>query len=330
MIQKYGSSFTYEFFYNDHIRRLLIAEHLKNDRWYFYPLSIAGGMFPWSGFVLAGSWYFLRQFRQKKIPVFSAFLGSWMIICLAVFQFAHSKLASYIFPLFPAVAVIVADFIYAAAGEKRKKTLTVLLLTTVGILFLSAIALIVCTFRFPHYVSSPKSIYVFVGIYVAFISALFMSILKRKYLRAVYGIGICLPALVYFAFLSHKEFDHFVSSKEAAEFVVEHYAGTSPLLCSKSFVRGVRYYTDMEVAAINMGDTFFFSPHPITYINKPKLFKKFFNANRLVFAIFTKSGFADAKRILHFMPQFHVELLKVIGDEYIVRIRFDTNLNKPY
>jgi len=48
MIKKYGSGFIYEFFYNDHIRRLIEAEHIGNDKWYFYPFSIIGCMFPWS------------------------------------------------------------------------------------------------------------------------------------------------------------------------------------------------------------------------------------------------------------------------------------------
>ena len=53
MITRYGASFTHEFFYNDHIRRLLTAEHPKNDTWYFYPGSMIGCMFPWSLYVLA-------------------------------------------------------------------------------------------------------------------------------------------------------------------------------------------------------------------------------------------------------------------------------------
>ena len=39
------------------------------------------------------------------------FARKWVVMVLLVFQFAHSKLVSYILPLFPALALMVGDFI---------------------------------------------------------------------------------------------------------------------------------------------------------------------------------------------------------------------------
>ena len=49
----YGQAFIHEFFYNDHWRRLLEAEHRGNDHWFFYPMTMIVGLFPWSLFLLA-------------------------------------------------------------------------------------------------------------------------------------------------------------------------------------------------------------------------------------------------------------------------------------
>src|SRR3989338_1286021 len=50
MIQRYGQSFIDEYFKNVHMRRIFEAEHQKSNTWYFYLMTMFGGMFPWSFF----------------------------------------------------------------------------------------------------------------------------------------------------------------------------------------------------------------------------------------------------------------------------------------
>jgi 4-amino-4-deoxy-L-arabinose transferase-like glycosyltransferase len=59
----YGQDFIKEFFINDHWRRLLEAEHKGNDRWFFYPLTIILGFFPWSLFVATA---FVDLYKRLK------------------------------------------------------------------------------------------------------------------------------------------------------------------------------------------------------------------------------------------------------------------------
>ena len=80
MISRYGASFTHEFFYNDHVRRFLAAEHPKNDTWYFYPSTMIGCMFPWSLFVLAGLVALFMGLRKDR-SAFRIFLLSWIAWC---------------------------------------------------------------------------------------------------------------------------------------------------------------------------------------------------------------------------------------------------------
>ena len=103
MYSQYGQAFIHEFFYNDHWRRLLVAEHRGNDRWFFYPVTMFAGLFPWSLFFQPRpAWICLSVLSACHVTVMDYLCLSWILAVFVVFQIAHSKLASYILPLFPA------------------------------------------------------------------------------------------------------------------------------------------------------------------------------------------------------------------------------------
>jgi 4-amino-4-deoxy-L-arabinose transferase-like glycosyltransferase len=118
MIKTFGQSFISEFFYNDHVRRLLEAEHGSNDKWFFYPLSMVALMMPWSLFLVAAAGGFFKRVWEKSSPIY-LFLLCWLAVTFTVFQIAHSKLVSYILPLFPVLAIITGDKV-AEMIEKQK------------------------------------------------------------------------------------------------------------------------------------------------------------------------------------------------------------------
>lgn len=52
---KFGQQFIDEFFIRDNINRFLfVAEHLKNNTWYYYTATTLGGFLPWSAFLVIG------------------------------------------------------------------------------------------------------------------------------------------------------------------------------------------------------------------------------------------------------------------------------------
>ena len=105
MYKLYDNAFIHEFFYNDHYRRIIEAEHRGNDTWYFYPFSMVGCIFPWSIFLVAAL-FSLPKYLKQKDNSFYVFLICLICVVFAVFQGAHSKLVSYIFPLFAALGLI--------------------------------------------------------------------------------------------------------------------------------------------------------------------------------------------------------------------------------
>jgi len=97
------------FFIHEHLDRYLTSEHRRTGAiWYFVPLLLVG-LIPWTGVFLSTAW---RSWRDA--PHTSAGF-SWLRFCLAwiafvfcFFSVSGSKLPSYILPLFPAAALLIA------------------------------------------------------------------------------------------------------------------------------------------------------------------------------------------------------------------------------
>ncbi len=107
MTVRYGTPFLSHFFIHENIRRFFVAEHGSFDRFYFYPGGLLLGFFPWT-FALPFAFYYLCRKAGRGERDSRVFL--WLaVIFLSFFVFfmaAKSKLLSYIFPVFPAAALM--------------------------------------------------------------------------------------------------------------------------------------------------------------------------------------------------------------------------------
>ena len=321
MINKFGKSFIQEFFYNDHIRRFFKAEHPKADTWYLYPLSMIGCMFPWSIFVAGAFIYLFKEIKRNSANPVYLFLASWIFVILAVFQIAHSKLVSYILPLFPALALATGDFISTAIVSRRHRTLPMVLAISWFVLLMFPIGLIVSVTKYSKYVPSKIPVYGFIIFYSVVLAAMLFFLIRRKFMISIYFLSFQLPLVLFFVFSQHQSFDPYVSNKNACEYLLSSHNVEDIILCSKPFVRGVRFYTDKEVAVVNLGRLAanFFSPHPLPYLDTDENALDFLKKRPVTYCILTKTSFKDMQRLAR-DGGVKVELLKIIGDEYIVKI----------
>lgn len=322
MFKLYGNTFIQEFFYNDHFRRIIQAEHISNDTWYFYPFSMIGCMFPWS-FFLAAALFFLPRYLKQKENAFYVFLVCWIAVTFMIFQPAHSKLVSYIFPLFPALAIICAGFIAdSLVAEKRRRLFYLALSLSVFTVFLMPVALIITSIWFRHYlsryISSQGAINLFVFSFLALGMVMLFLRLKGKLLKAIYCLGFFVPLMLYFVPLARDGIEPYLSPRESCEYLLKNYETNNTILSSKFFVRGIKYYTDKEVAVIDMPGTPFFSPHPIPFLNTQEKVREFLRRQKITYAILKKNSVEDIANLAG--VEFKYTVLKVIGNEYIVKI----------
>ena len=116
--------FPHFFFIHEHFQRFLTqVHHRAAPWWYFAPILIAGAL-PWTamlGQALIAAWKGDpngRSFKPRR------FLLLYAAVIFLFFSASQSKLASYILPIFPALALLVGEWLTRIRG----RTLTWLIL----------------------------------------------------------------------------------------------------------------------------------------------------------------------------------------------------------
>jgi 4-amino-4-deoxy-L-arabinose transferase-like glycosyltransferase len=105
-VQKKNPDFLWFFFVHEHFLRYTTPIHGRSEPfWYFVPI-LAGGFIPWI-MLLPRMVTSLRQkiqhFLSREVLVF---LLTWALFVLVFFSLSHSKLATYISPIFPPLAIL--------------------------------------------------------------------------------------------------------------------------------------------------------------------------------------------------------------------------------
>ncbi len=111
--------FAYHFFIFEHFVRFLTPEaHRPGAWWYFIPVLLFGLLPWWPQFVRAIVGLSRRNAIRTQPGQFNSrvFLWTWCVLVFLFFSFSNSKLASYILPIFPALAVLVG---YELAQRRR-------------------------------------------------------------------------------------------------------------------------------------------------------------------------------------------------------------------
>lgn len=318
-IKKYGMLFIYEFFYNDHIRRIFEAEHRTNDSWYFYPATMVGCMFPWTFYTLGALIYLFRRLKER----INFFLFSWILAVLLTFQFAHSKLTSYIFPMFPALALISADFIYRFRLNNEKRQAFAITLGTFLVFIIVPPGLFWGVSNYPQYVHNRLAVYIFACSLIILAFSILFYALRRNFFRAACITALFMPLVLGFTRFVYKDAEPYLSSYAACKYLEENYPVEGTVFASKFFARGVRYYTDREVAVADFGGKNFFSPAPIPFFSTPEDAMKFMRRQTVTYCIVKESMAERFGRIAGERAEFKYNLLKVIGNAYLVKMEFN-------
>ena len=315
---QYGHAFIHEFFYNDHWRRFLVAEHHGNDHWFFYPMTMVLGLFPWTLFLIAAGVDLFKRLKSS-VTLIDYLCLSWILAVLVVFQMAHSKLASYILPLFPALALMTGNFLGNALSQiQDRKKMQNLLCASFSLLIVLGIAVMAGHKAYRHYISSQLPMYFLSGSLIT-LSGLGVTLaFKERFQLALYVLALSLCPIFLTAFMIRTDVQGYLSSHEASEYIPPRSLGVMTVLTSKANARGIRYYTGQDVAVVDFSGKPFFSPHPIPILDTTDKVMKVLEGQRLTFGVVRKTAYQAILK--NSANRYHVALLGIIGYDYIVRI----------
>jgi 4-amino-4-deoxy-L-arabinose transferase-like glycosyltransferase len=132
------------FFLHEHFARFLTDVHQRvQPWWYFLPFLIAGAL-PWASLAVAAivkAWGSDSGTEEARLHP-RRFLVIWIAVTVVFFSASQSKLAPYILPAFPALALLTGDYVVAAANRTIRNHLIGISVLWVVVLGYLAFALI--------------------------------------------------------------------------------------------------------------------------------------------------------------------------------------------
>ena len=322
---QFGRSFIDEYWQNVHVRRIFEAEHQKSNTWYFYLLTIFTGVFPWSLFLVPAG-LFIRQLwaKQKDWQPHVMFLLFWIVLVFGVVQAAQSKLASYVFPVFPAIAILLGIYFEAVLSRTLEaKTLGIRLYKVFSLfmgfaLLAGSIAGIFFVQKYGPMYHSTRAGYIFVSLLSVCAASTIFFTLQKNFVRSFIAMACPVAALLISLSFSFQAAEPWVSCKQICEALKNVDNSNDILLTSKFYARGVRYYTDRPVAVIDINDKGFFSPHPIPFLNDDQKVLDFLSARPITYCVVKKNQWESLKRIAG--DKFKIIFFQEIGGKYILSI----------
>lgn len=323
MFNLYGQPFLHEYFQNVHFRRILEAEHARANTWYFYLFTVVMGVMPWTFFLFSAIGTFIAGLKAKGKDLQPLlFLLAWVIATFIFVQPAASKLASYILPIFPVMAMILAyylDKVVLGSNANLSSGFRKSGYALVGLLLLATFAIPIATQKYSSYIPTHGPVLFLMFALIA-VGIIFFINLRQNKLTKVIGIIPIIPfVLIMTCALILTRTEIWVSCKTVSEELRKYDSSGSTILTSKFYVRGVRYYTDRPVAVIDLAGASFFSHHPIPFLDDDNKVLEFLNMQAVTFCIVRKASFEDLERII-LRGNFKLTVLSSRGGKYLLKI----------
>ncbi len=111
-----GHAFWDEYFWRQQFSRFFSPERQHVQAWWFYIPVLLAGLFPWTPLVA------LLGRRSTYADIRMRVLGAWLIYGFAFFSASQNKLAGYLLPLMPGLALLLAVGLDQASGEGKDKS----------------------------------------------------------------------------------------------------------------------------------------------------------------------------------------------------------------
>jgi 4-amino-4-deoxy-L-arabinose transferase-like glycosyltransferase len=136
---RHGWTYITTFFVDENLRRYASTAMTPGGRGpLFYLPVLLGELFPWAPLVIVPLLAIPRTFTRDPAPraaegSLDRLLWIWVVTFVVIFSFSRTKEDLYIFPIVPAVAVLVASTLVGAFSGEKSKLSSPLFLITCGL-----------------------------------------------------------------------------------------------------------------------------------------------------------------------------------------------------
>ena len=195
VLVRHGWAFVDEFFLQHHFARYFSNKYRHPGPVYFYVICLVAMTLPWTLLIVEGlskirTWKWRGTEPLDKLRVFTA---AWLLLPLAFFSFSGSKLAGYILPVVPALAVIAG--VQLTRFNLRVPGKSLAMRATGGLVILLTLFGAVMTFRAGH-LSTGAAAVVVTPLVIAGLFALLLTERRAAASLALIFATILIPVLL--------------------------------------------------------------------------------------------------------------------------------------
>lgn len=198
-VQSMNPEFLHYFFVTQQVTRFLSAAEFNNKTpfWFYVPI-VAIGFFPWTIFLvqalkkqLREIWLARHQYQTEL------FLFLWFLIIFVFFSIPRSKTIGYILPIFPALALLVGNYLSRVWENVDKKDMRIVIISfaLIGVL----LAAFLITLPYFHWIDfAPGFVPYLITIAIIFILSAVISFLFLQNKTPVHLFILCTVCSAFF------------------------------------------------------------------------------------------------------------------------------------
>lgn len=209
------------------------------------------------------------------------FLAAWFCAVYAIFGIAHSKLASYILPLFPPLAVALA-LALDTSEERRRRTLAA---ASMFVVFGAGLVAVPFAVKGALAADLRPVLLVVAGFGVVQIACAALLALRRPapaiILNAVGFLGVVIAATLSLPPSATAGF----TDADTARIVKEEGLAGQTVVASKLYARGVYFHSGSPIAVMDRRPNPFWSPHPVEVLWQDEQLRAFFGERDKVLCV---------------------------------------------
>ena len=263
---KYGQAFLWEYFINDHWNRVVMAEHASFDHWYFYVAVVTVAMLPWTGYMA----FIGANFRKYRS--WYKFIFSWIAVVTVLVAIPHSKLATYVSPIYPPLAIGIGIGLYEGSVRlwRRSAAAVITILTAV----LAAVPVFLAKTQYPEFFYPALATFGVLSL-CAVVAAVMLLTSRLKAALMVNTAGILVFTFAAITTVMPK-LETAVTDSDLPAIVSQYNYSNKPIACTKTFARGAYFYTRDTVLVLADSPDPFWSKHPLKVLSTDDEVRSFF------------------------------------------------------
>lgn len=246
--------FFHFFFIHEHFERFLTKGHNRYQPWYaFFPI-LALGILPWIVAMFPALGQALRAEARRFQP--KRFLLIWAVFIFFFFSISSSKLPSYILPIFPALALLIGEYLTRTTPRRLFwQALPVAVFAGLG-LILSPYAVMFANEEVPLPLYQNYTVWLAVAGAVGFAGTALALYLFRKE-RATPGLlamGIAIMLAGQIALLGHDTLSPASSAAHLSEKIKPYLKPGMPFYSVGTYEQTLPYYIKRTLTLVNYED----------------------------------------------------------------------------